>query len=67
MAGDGNIARLPRQGGAGNMADRAAKRPGVERTGDREIALRRATYLEAVRDAWQTAEWTAGEQPEWLK
>lgn len=49
------------------QADRAAKRPGVERSGDREIVLRRATYLEAVRDAWQTAEWTAGENPEWLK
>jgi D-amino peptidase len=48
------------------QADRAAKRPGVERTGDREVTLRRATYLEAVRDAWQTAEWTAGEHPEWL-
>ena len=48
------------------QADRAAKRPGVERTGDREITLRHATYLEAVRDAWQTAEWTAGENPEWL-
>jgi len=49
------------------QADRAAKRPGVGRTAEREIALRRATYLEAVRDAWQTAEWTAGEHPEWLK
>jgi D-amino peptidase len=49
------------------QADRAARRPGVERTGEREVALRRATYLDAVRDAWQTAEWTAGEQPEWLK
>lgn len=48
------------------QADRATKRPGVERTGDREVSLRRATYLEAVRDAWQTAEWTAGEHPEWL-
>jgi D-amino peptidase len=49
------------------QADRASKRPGVERTGEREITLRRATYLEAVKDAWQTAEWTAGENPEWLK
>ena len=48
------------------QADRASKRPGVERTGDREITLRRATYLDAVREAWQTAEWTAGEHPEWL-
>ena len=49
------------------QADRAAKRPGVERTAPREITLRRATYLEAVRDAWQTCEWTASENPEWLK
>ena len=49
------------------QADRAAKRPGVERTGEREIAVRRATYLEAIKDAWQTAEWTATENPEWLK
>jgi D-amino peptidase len=49
------------------QADRAAKRPGVDRTAEREIAIRRPTYLEAVRDAWQTAEWTAGENPEWLK
>lgn len=49
------------------QADRAAKRPGVERTADREVSLRRGTYLEAVREAWQTAEWTAGEHPEWLK
>jgi D-amino peptidase len=48
------------------QADRAGKRPGVERTGDREVTLRRATYLEAVREAWATAEWTAGENPEWL-
>jgi D-amino peptidase len=49
------------------QADRAAKRPGVERTGEREVAVRRPTYLEAVRETWQTAEWTAGEHPEWLK
>jgi D-amino peptidase len=49
------------------QADRAAKRPGVERTAPREITLRRATYLDAVRDAWQTCEWTAAENPEWLK
>lgn len=49
------------------QADRAMKRGGIERTGEREITIRRATYLEAVREAWQTAEWTAGEQPEWLQ
>jgi D-amino peptidase len=49
------------------QADRAAKRPGVERAGDREVSFTRPTYLEAVREAWQTAEWTAGEHPEWLK
>lgn len=49
------------------QADRAMKRGGIERTGEREITIRRATYLEAAREAWQTAEWTAGEQPEWLQ
>ena len=49
------------------QADRAMKRPGLERAGDREIVIRRETYLEAVREAWQTAEWTAAENPEWLK
>jgi D-amino peptidase len=48
------------------QADRASKRPGIERVGDREITIRRETYLDAVREAWQTAEWTAGENPEWL-
>jgi D-amino peptidase len=48
------------------QAERAAKRPGVERSGEREIVIRRATYLEAVKEAWQTAEWTAQEHPEWL-
>lgn len=49
------------------QADRAGKRPSVERTAEREVTIRRATYLDAIRDAWQTAEWTAGENPEWLK
>jgi D-amino peptidase len=49
------------------QAERAAKRPGVERCGEREVSIRRDTYLDAVREAWQTAEWTAGENPEWLQ
>jgi len=49
------------------QADRAAKHPGVERTGDREVAFRRDTYLDAVRLAWQVCEWTVSENPEWLR
>ena len=49
------------------QADRAARRPGVERTGDREVTIDRASYLDAVQEAWATLEWTAGEQPKWLE
>lgn len=49
------------------QADRAAKNPAVERTGDREVRFTRPTYLAAVRDAWQVLEWTASENPEWLR
>ena len=49
------------------MADRAAKRGTAERTGDREVTFRRPDYLSAVREAWQLVEWTASENPEWLR
>jgi D-amino peptidase len=49
------------------QAERAAQRPGVERTGEREVTVSRPSYLEAVKEAWRTAEWTVGEHPEWLK
>jgi D-amino peptidase len=48
-------------------ADRAATRDGVERIGEREVALRTDTYLEAVRAGWRVIEWAANEPPEWLK
>lgn len=49
------------------QADRAAKRPGVERAGDREVRFSGPDYLTAVKDAWQVLEWTASENPEWLR
>ena len=49
------------------MADRALKRPGVERTGRREVSFSRAAFIDAAREAWALIEWTAGEQPEWLR
>ena len=49
------------------QADRAAQRQSCERSGEREITIRRGTYLEAVREAWQVVEWTASENPEWLR
>ncbi|MCG3133246.1 MAG: D-aminopeptidase [Planctomycetes bacterium] len=49
------------------QAERAARRGTSERTGDREITLRRPDYLAAVREAWQVVEWTASENPEWLQ
>lgn len=49
------------------QAERAAKRGTSERTGDREVVIRRPDYLSAVREAWQVVEWTASENPEWLR
>ncbi len=49
------------------LADRAAKRPGAERTGPRELTLRAPSFLDAAREAWALIEWTAGEHPEWLR
>jgi D-amino peptidase len=49
------------------QADRAAKRPGVERSGDREVRFTRPEYVAAVREAWQVCEWTVSENPEWLQ
>ena len=49
------------------MADRALKRPGIERVGRAQVAFQRTTFLEAAREAWALIEWTAGDQPEWLR
>lgn len=49
------------------QAERAARRGTSERTGDREVTIVRPNYLEAVREAWQVVEWTASENPEWLR
>jgi D-amino peptidase len=49
------------------QADRAAKRPGVERVNDREVRFARPDYITAVREAWQVCEWTVSENPEWLR
>lgn len=49
------------------QADRCAKHPAVERTGDREVRFRRDEYLDAVKLAWQVCEWTVSENPEWLR
>jgi D-amino peptidase len=50
-----------------DMADRAAKRPGAERTGRAELTFTRATFTDAARETWALLEWTAGDQPEWLR
>ncbi len=49
------------------MADRAMKRPGVERVGRTQVSFSRPVFLDAAREAWALIEWTAGEQPEWLR
>lgn len=48
-------------------ADKAAKREGIERSGERAVTVLRPSYLEAVREAWQVVEWTANDLPEWLQ
>jgi len=50
-----------------DMADRAAKRPGAERTARDQLTFSRPTFVEAAREAWALLEWTAGDQPEWLR
>jgi D-amino peptidase len=49
------------------QADRAARSGTAERTGDREVTIRCGTYLDAVTEAWRLVEWTASENPEWLR
>ncbi len=49
------------------MAAKAAKHEGVERSGEREITIHTDTYLAAVERAWAVIEWTANELPEWLQ
>ena len=50
-----------------DMADRAAKRPGAERTGAHQLTFSRSNFVEAARECWALLEWTAGDQPEWLR
>lgn len=50
-----------------DTADRAAKRPGAERTGRDEVSFTRETFLDAARETWALLEWTAGDHPEWLR
>lgn len=45
------------------MTERAAKWERVERTGDREVRMLEATYLEAVKRAWQVVEFVLAEEP----
>jgi len=49
------------------MAEKAAKHAGVERTGEREITFHADTYRDAVERAWAVVEWTANVLPEWLQ
>lgn len=49
-----------------NQADKAAAQAGAERTGEREIAVRADTYLEAMQAAWACIEGAVHELPEWL-
>jgi D-amino peptidase len=49
------------------MADRAMKRPQLERTGPRGIAFSRPDFLEAAAEAWRVLEAVAAEDPEWLR
>ncbi len=49
------------------MAERALKRPLVERVGPRSVAFSRADYLEAVQEAWRVIESVVAEDPEFLR
>ena len=49
------------------MADRAAKRPLLERTGPRSVAFSRPDFLEAAGEAWRVLEAVAADDPEWLR
>ena len=49
------------------MADRAMKRPMLERTGPRSVAFSRPDFLEAAMEAWRVLEGVVAEDPEWLR
>jgi len=49
------------------MADRAMKRPMLERTGPRSIAFSRSDFLEAAAEAWRVLEGVVAEDPEFLR
>jgi D-amino peptidase len=49
------------------MADRALKRPLLERTGPRSVAFSRPDFLEAAAEAWRILESVAAEDPEFLR
>lgn len=49
------------------MADRAMKRPLLERTGPRSVAFSRPDFLDAAAEAWRVLEMTMAEDPEFLR
>jgi D-amino peptidase len=49
------------------MADRAMKRPMLERTGPRAVAFSRSDFLDAAAEAWRVLEAVAAEDPEFLR
>jgi D-amino peptidase len=49
------------------MADRAMKRPLLERTGPRTVAFSRPDMLEAAAEAWRVLEMVAAEDAEFLR
>jgi len=49
------------------MADRAMKRPLLERTGPRSVAFSRPDMLDAAAEAWRILEMVIAEDPEFLR
>lgn len=49
------------------MADRAMKRPLLERTGPRNVAFSRPDFLDAAAEAWRVLEMVVAEDPEFLR
>jgi len=49
------------------MADRAMKRPLLERTGPRRVAFSRPDFLDAAAEAWRVLEMVVAEEPEFLR
>jgi len=49
------------------MADRAMKRPLLERTGPRRVAFSRSDFHDAAAEAWRVLEMVVAEDPEFLR